>query len=158
MKTTTTFLSLTAFAFLAAACTDFDPREHPDYSLSDEAKKQHYDDSSLNAYGDTLGSLVQGETYRYTNSKTRPTLNFTVARLLSEREALFVRQGTMLYVFSAVPYAERSTLNDGEYVCIGTYRYTTLDGEERTVYAVADKLVYEKREDATKTPNSAPRQ
>lgn len=158
MKTTTTFLSLTAFAFLAAACTDFDPREHPDYTLSDEAKKQHYDDSSLNNYGDSLSSLVQGETYRYTNSKTRPTLNFTVAEILSEREALFARQGTMLYVFSAVPYAERSTLNDGEYVCIGTYRYTTPGGEERITYAVADKSVYEKRKEAPKTPSAAAQQ
>lgn len=158
MKTTAFFLSLTAFAFFAAACSNFDPREHPDYSLSDEAQKQRYDDSSLNAYGDTLGALVQGSTYRYTNSKTRHTLNFTATRILSEREALFARQGTMLYVFSAVPYAENSTLNDGEYVCTGIYRYTTLNGEEKTVYAVADKSTYEKREYVPKTQNTMPRQ
>ena len=112
-------------------------------------------------WDDFSGRLEKGKTYRYSNKGFNKDLRFTVLQKLSENSVLAIRHRvtdssfdeicelSVFHIISSETYADGATLRDGEYICIGTYEYTTREDRPKSVYSLVEREFYKKYMDGT---------
>lgn len=106
-------------------------------------------------WDDFSGRLKKGKTYHYSNKGFHKNLRITVLQRLSDTEILAYRPTlygssiveeraklTIFHIISNETYADGASLQNGDYVCIGTYQYTTREDKPRSVYSLIEKSLY----------------
>ena len=149
----TIFWGLTTAISFCSGCTIYTPL----FMTTDEKAQ------SLNLvnseWDDFSGRLEKGKVYRYSNRGFDKDLRFTVLQKLSETSILVIRSRAIdssfdeicklcvFHITSPANYADGAALREGEYVCIGTYEYTTREEVPKSVYSLVEKEFYEEHID-----------
>lgn len=117
-----------------------------------------YSLNEYNTYWDNFsGSLKKGCIYHYNNQRYDKKLRFFVLQVLDKNTVLVIRHQAwnmnyddlcdeaLFLVISDTLYADLATLQDGDYICTGTYTYETTQKTQKTVYVLAEKSFFEKK-------------
>ena len=126
--------------------------------------------NSLNLYNtywdDFAGSIEVGKVYTYSNKGFDKKLHFHVLQVLSDDAVLIIRsrasdwihgdlkdicEEAIFLVISKKSYADGAKLRNGNYVCTGTYQYTTRKDLVKTVYVFTE---YEQATSSAKSENA----
>lgn len=126
--------------------------------------------NSLNLYNtlwdDFAGSIEVGKVYAYRNKGFNKKLHFHVLQVLSDDAVLIIRsrasdwiygdlkdicEEAIFLVISKKSYADGAKLREGNYVCTGTYQYTTREALVKTVYVLKE---YEQAISSTEPQNA----
>lgn len=104
-------------------------------------------------WGNFSGKLEKGKAYRYSNKGFHKNLHIKVLQRLSDTEILAYRpllygasvlderaKHTVFHIISKETYADGASLQNGDYVCIGTYQYTTRENKPKSVYSLIEKV------------------
>ena len=123
-----------------------------------------FPENSLNIYNshwdNFAGVIEKGQVYIYDNKNFDKDLHFKVLQVLDKNKILAIRNRANGYVtpesdydlicsqeifliISDDQYADGANLRNGEYICTGTYSYTTKTDSVKTIYVLTKKSYFD---------------